>query len=252
MNNRIFSIIFLLTLVFSCKKVTPLVFSSESFTEDSLAICQNMSCPEITINYIEVAGDELIANKLNSAIEIFIIEALQIGDESIPNARSISEAASNFIQTYRMHSADFPDMEAEYFAEIDVSQSYASEELISLKMHQYLYSGGAHGYENSSFKNLGRKTGEEISSAGLFKNSEELRNLVEKKFREIHNIPAAESINSTGFSFENDTFYLPETIGFTKDNMLLVYNQYEIASYADGAVEIEISKEEIKEYLNFN
>jgi hypothetical protein len=252
MNNRILSLLFLLTLAFSCKKHTPLVFSSESFTEDSLAICQNTSCPEISINYIKVEGDELIANKLNSAIETFIIEALEIRDDSIPKASSISEAASNFIQTYRLHSADFPDMEAEYFAEIDVSESFASEELISINMHQYLYSGGAHGYENSSFKNLDRRTGEEISSADLFKNSEELNHLVEKKFREIHNIPAAASINSTGFSFENDSFYLPETIGFTKDKMLLVYNQYEIASYADGAVEVEISKEEIKEYLKFN
>lgn len=252
MNNRILSIVFLLTLVLGCKRQAPLVFSSESFTEDSLASCQNMGCPEITINYLKVAGEEFIADKLNSAIKTYIIEALVIGEDSIPNVRSISEAASNFIQTYRMHSAEFPDMAAEYFAEINVSESYISEEIISLKLHQYQYTGGAHGYEKISFKNMDPKTGLEIPSVDLFKNSKELSILIEKRFREIHNIPSKESINSTGYWFDNDAFYLPETIGFRKDTMLLIYNQYEIASYADGPVEMRISKEEIKEYLKYN
>ncbi len=63
---------------------------------------------------------------------------------------------------------------------------------------------------------------------------------------------AYESINSTGFWFENDRFYLPESIGLSKTNLLLVYNQYEIASYAGGPVALKIPLEELKEYLNFN
>jgi ribosomal protein S19 len=252
MNNRVLSVFFLLTLVFSCKRQAPLVFSSESFTADSLPVCQNIRCPNITIHYCNVIGEGRIADKINSVIKTYITEALVIGDDHIPNLRSISEAASNFIKTYTRHSAEFPNMAAEYFVEIDVSDSYISEEIISLKLQQYQYTGGAHGYEKISFKNMDPKTGLEISSVDLFKNSNELILLVENKFREIHNIPSEGSINATGYWFDNDAFYLPETIGFTKNTMLLIFNQYEIASYADGALEVEISKEEIKEYLKYN
>ena len=62
-------------------------------------------------------------------------------------------------------------------------------------------------------------------------------------------IPEDKPINSTGFWFENNTFYLPESIGFTKENVILLYNQYEIASYSSGPVELEISLEKVLPYL---
>jgi hypothetical protein len=234
-----------------CKKHEAVSFSSESFTEAVLEECKSIGCPEITINYVLVSGDRELSHQINSEIKKSIIEVLSLGDDSVKDVNTIEEAASNFIKTYRMHSADFPDMAAEYFVEIDVTESYASVELISFQIHQYLYTGGAHGYENITFKNFNAETGKEIPSKDLFKNPDDFLIFAETKFREAHNIPSNESINANGFLFEDDRFYLSEAIGFTADSVLIYYNQFEISSYAEGPVELRIAKKEIEEYLMF-
>ena len=62
-------------------------------------------------------------------------------------------------------------------------------------------------------------------------------------------IPADSSINATGFWFEDDTFYLPETIGFQDSSIIILYNPYDIASYADGTIEIIIPLEDVESHL---
>lgn len=251
MKFRILLYLFSIGLLIGCKKATPLVFSSESFTENSVALCKNIGCPDVTINYVIPQGDSEATKKITSEIETFIISALHLEEESEPNAKTIPEAIENFIKTYRMDSADFPDMSAEYFAEINVSDSYSSKELVSFQLEQFLYTGGAHGYQNIRFLNFDPQTGMEISTEELFDNIEEFTVIVEKKFRNAHKILENESINSTGFLFEDDVFYLPETIGFSEKNLILIYNQYDIASYADGPIELEIPTGEITNFLSY-
>ena len=246
---------FILVLFFSmaaCKNELPVHFSAESFTEEAFTICATVSCPEITINYIKASGDKDISNKINSEIIRYITDALYIGEDPISTSKPINKAASDFIKVARLHAADFPDMSAEYFVEINISVLYCSTELVSIEMKQYSYTGGAHGNGNTFFLNINPQTGIEIPIEDLFSKRPEFTNFAESKFREANNIMAYESINSTGFWFENDRFYLPESIGLSKTNLLLIYNQYEIASYAEGPVALKIPLEELKEYLNFN
>ena len=68
-------------------------------------------------------------------------------------------------------------------------------------------------------------------------------------FRQKEGIPKDKSINHTGFMFEQDSFYLPENMGFTKEGLKLLYNPYEVASYADGPIEFTLTHAEIKKYL---
>ena len=248
--QNIFILLLFLSLT-ACKDEVPLTFSTESFTEETFGICKTVSCPEITINYIKASGGKGISEKINTEIRSYIIAALNIGEDSIPKAKTIKDAASGFIKVARLHAADFPDMSAEYFAEINISQLYYSTELVSIEMHRYLYTGGAHGSANTIFLNIDPQTGNKISTEMLFKKSPEFTTFAETKFREVHKIPSNESINSTGFWFEDDRFYLPSSIGFTETSLVLLYNQYEIASYSEGPIELKIPLEEVKEYLNF-
>jgi len=72
----------------------------------------------------------------------------------------------------------------------------------------------------------------------------------ETAFRKKYEIPADVNINNTGFWFEDDKFHLPETVGFTADSLLLLYNPYEIASYAAGAVTLNIPLEEVSTFIS--
>tara|TARA_B100000767_G_scaffold201155_1_gene188067 strand:+ start:92 stop:856 length:765 start_codon:yes stop_codon:yes gene_type:complete len=244
-------LLLLFLLLVGCKKESIMRFSSKNFTEETFTICKTLSCPSITVNYIEALGEDSTSKKVNSEIVSFITNALLTNKERILKDLTISEAATEFLKVARLHSADFPDMSAEYFADINISALYFSPELVSIEMRQYLYTGGAHGNEKTVFMNIDPQSGEKIISEDLFKNSLYFTNFAEKRFREAHNILPSESINFTGFWFKNDIFYLPETIGFTKTNCILRYDQYEIANYAEGPIELKIPIEEAKSYLNF-
>jgi hypothetical protein len=240
-----FSIVFL-----GCSRKTELAISAASFSEDELSLCKEVSCPEISVDYISFSGTAEIADKINTAIRKFIIASLYIGDaDSAPTAETVSEAGIQFIEMYRTHSAEFPDMQMEYFADIDIQETYLSKTMVSIEMHHYLFTGGAHGYGATFFVNFDTQTGLEIPVEDLFEDYDKFEKLAEEKFRIANNIPLTEPINSTGFWFENDIFYLPEAIGFTDSHMVLIYNPYDIASYAAGPVELQIPKEEVIPYL---
>ncbi|RMA66153.1 DUF3298 and DUF4163 domain-containing protein [Ulvibacter antarcticus] len=251
MNNKIALLLVLIITLHGCKRNSFVVFSSENFTENALESCKTIGCPEITINYLSVSSEGEVSEKINAKINKFIIEALNIGDDSIAHAATISEAATDFIKTYRLHSAEFPDMATDYFAEITVSEMFHTSDLISLSFRKYLYTGGAHGYEKLSFLNIDPQTGEEIPSEEIIKDINRFTQFAEERFREKFGIAKNENINSNGFSFENDQFHLPESIGVSKSALLLLYNQYDIASYADGPIELKIPLKDVEPFLNF-
>ena len=71
----------------------------------------------------------------------------------------------------------------------------------------------------------------------------------EKEFRKKYKIPEGENINAKGFFFENDKFALPENIAVTKNRVILVYNRYEAASYAEGELKLSIPKNKVAQWL---
>ena len=236
-------------LAVACNQERNIKIGAESLTENDLDICQNAKCPEITINYLRVQGNSEAAEKINEKIDSFIISTLTLGEDENIVAKTINEAASNFVKSYNADKSRFPDMAADYFAEITVTELYNSPNQICLEMRQYLYTGGAHGYGTTSFINVNPETGDELSDNELFKNKEDFTAFAEKKFREQQKISQDQSINEPGFWFEDDRFYLPESVGFTQDTLIFVYNQYDIASYADGPIELKIALKEARPFL---
>lgn len=154
MNNRITVVALIALITVGCNQEKNIEFSSESFTEKELPICKNSKCPEVTINYVEIIGDEEVSEKINKKIKNFIYSSLLMGEDTIPTAKSIQEAATGFIEAYNADKAQFPDMAGEYFAEISVTEIYTSKEHLCFEMRQYLFTGGAHGYGTTSFLNI--------------------------------------------------------------------------------------------------
>ena len=252
MNNKI-TLLALITIIFvSCNEEKSIEISSLSFTEKELPICENSTCPEITINYVEAFGNEEVSEKINKKLKDFIFKSLLMGEDSIPKSKTIQEAATSFIESYNSDKAQFPDMAGEYFAEIAVNEIYSTPEHICFELRNYLYTGGAHGYGSTSFLNINPKTGEQISRNQLFKNKKELTDFAEKKFRQQQKISENQSINDTGYWFDDEKFYLPESAGFTHDSIIFIYNQYDISSYADGPIELKIAMKEVDPFLSID
>ena len=58
-------------------------------------------------------------------------------------------------------------------------------------------------------------------------------------------------LEATSF-FENDTFTLPENLGFSEEDVILVFNQYEIGSYAEGPIELRVKKSDVASFFKVN
>ena len=143
----------------------------------------------------------------------------------------------------------FPDESIPWEAKIDAEVAYENNDLITIMLNSYIFTGGAHGYGSTRFLNFEKKSGLELGRKDLFKNQGDFVDFAEERFRMQEKIPNDQSINSTGLMFELDEFYLPENIGFTQSGLKLLYNPYEVASYADGTIEMTIPYGEVEKFL---
>ncbi|MDC7994839.1 DUF3298 and DUF4163 domain-containing protein [Altibacter sp. HG106] len=244
------SLLFLLLLLLGCADPAPLSFENLSFSEEELAMCTSVACPEISLQYIQAEGSDDLANQINQEVEALLINALHIGDPDEPiTATHLSEAAQEFVNTYRLHVAEFPDMPAAYAVEATISERFQNDQYLSLEANVYTYTGGAHGYGSTSFLLFDKALGTSISFPEVIADWEAFEAYVETAFRKAYELSAADSINANGFWFEKDQFYIPKSIGFTSEGVLLIYNPYEIASYAEGAIELSLPWKDIEPYL---
>ena len=245
----------LVTLLFitSCqKRAAPLVFESKSIQTDGLELCKEGICPIIDIEKITASGNETFADTINAAINQVLINNLVIDPDEEPNVETFNQALAHFISSYRIYKSDFPDAGAEYEINSASQVSYDGAQLLSIKFENYTYWGGAHGYGSTTYINFDKDAQTQLSNKELFKDYEGFLKLAETKFRNKKKLSADENINSTGFLFENNVFALPNVIGFTANEMVLVYNPYEIASYVDGQTILKFKFSEVQEYLKLS
>ena len=113
---------------------------------------------------------------------------------------------------------------------------YLDERYLSYRIEEYAYSGGAHGSTKVSVGTLDRKTGRQLTlndvfgKDGLATLESELRKAVVAKIGE-------ENVQSPVKPMEN--FYL------AADGWHFVYNEYEVACYAIGAIEVVVPRQPI-------
>jgi len=249
MSNKITILILAFILVLSCKKEAPILLSSKEFSEEFSGDCKGEDCAKVTVDYIKIQGNKEIVDKINFTIGNSIIYFLKPDDEKNIKATVISEAANLFITRSENDKKEFPEMNS-YVAELSVSNSYMSSNILSVKTEFYNYIGGAHGNRITDFLNFDPKTGNLLRIGMLVKDRKVFTEFVETLFRVDNNIPPNDSINSTGFWFDNDTFNLPNSIGFSEEGMVIFYNSYLVNSYANGPVEFTIPWETASPYLN--
>ncbi|WP_271855256.1 DUF3298 and DUF4163 domain-containing protein [Patiriisocius marinus] len=251
MIDKFASVLILSLLFISCnsslKEPIEITIDQSTLTE-----CATAACPEVLVEYIQYEIDAKKTRALNDSINNFIINSLNLGDPAAAAiATNPNEAIQYFIKDYWRDTSEFPEIN-EYEAEVIVVENFRSDDLISIEMSQYSYTGGAHGYNSVSFLNVDSKTGEVITNNQFIKDKNALTVLAENKLRENYNLSKTDNINAGVFWFENDTFYLSNAIGISNGNLVIHYNSYEIASYADGSIDIELPLEEAAPFLNYS
>ena len=248
--KRILTFIALFLIVVSCdKEVEKLEFTSSEMTAEDLPTCKKDICPKIDMQLVKAQGKSPLADTVNEAVAQVVTSSLSVDPDEEKKIKTLDEGLANFISVYRDYKADFPQSPEDYEVKMTSKVSHQDENLISIAIDAYTYWGGAHGYGSKRYLNFDVQTGGQLDKETLIKDKPGFLAYAENKFREQQDIPNDGNINDTGYMFENDTFSLPENIGFDGDDVILVYNPYEVAAYAEGQIVVRIPVEEVKDYL---
>lgn len=113
-----------------------------------------------------------------------------------------------------------------------------------------IYSGGAHPSNITGWVNMSQETGKEIALHDVFafNTDEALMNKIIEKLAAQHGVSTLEQLQEKGYFTYNDT-YVSNNFLLSKDSIIFLYNQYEIAPYALGQSRIAIAYDELKELM---
>lgn len=229
-------------LVLGCKKKDELSYKPLSFKSEKCA-----ECPKVTIDIFDFKDESSISTTINNSLRKEVIKQLLYDDEI--EVATIDEAIISFKNGYLDLKKMYADETVGWEATIKGEVLFENKDILSIQLETYIFTGGAHGYSATRLLNFDKKKGDQLENWQLFKDKEGFEHFAELKFRIQEDIPQNSYINSTGFMFEDEQFYLPNNIGFTKKGLELVYNQYEVASYADGPIIMVLPYLEIQNYL---
>lgn len=246
-------------ILFSCKKDKkkgvnnkPVDFETEVVTLDSsnLKACQNAPCPKIEVSYLKFEGDSDFSENINTQNENDLINLFHI-DEDSAKSNKVSEGVNAFANDYFRFKSDYPESSEEYEAKVSQEIKSQNKRTIVLKTTFYLFTGGAHGYGGVHFLNFDAHSGKYLTHKELISNISAFTDFVEEKFRVQYQIPPNADINSKGFFFDDGKFALPKNIAVTDKKVVLLYNPYEAASYAEGQLRFVFPKKEVEQWLNY-
>ena len=245
--KKLLPVLSLIFLFFACEEEAESLRFLNYSVERSADNCnpEKEKCSFIDLNFPVASGTSTREKEINKEIENHLNYILGYEDE--PNINSVEDLADVFIENYEKTKRDFPGYNTPWEATIYGEISYESDKLVSMQFNSEVFEGGAHGYSSITWLNFNPETGTIYSQEELF--TQDFKGFVEEKFRKEQGIPESESINSTGLFFENDEFHLPQNIGFSSTKVILYYNAYEIAAYADGPYRMEFPQNEISEYI---
>ncbi|MCI9844297.1 DUF3298 and DUF4163 domain-containing protein [Flavobacterium pectinovorum] len=234
-----------LILLSGCTKT--LSIENEFFEKESKIPCKK-NCPKITIDVPVAKNIPVVADSINKKILSVLKDIVYLGEKP-SEVKNYNTLADSFIASYDEMYKKFPTETFGWEAKVKGNVEYQSDQILNIKLDHYTFTGGAHGYQGFRSLLFDPATGKTIFNDDLFKDEKEFQAFAEKEFRNKYQIPAKANINSTGLMFENDQFQLPQNIFYTEEGLLLYYNSYEAASYADGPKEILFPYEQVSKYL---
>ncbi len=180
-------------------------------------------------------GDSIFSGTPSEAFakdkEAITKEALELGESWVEMIKEFGEPSISF--SYYEDSRRL-DVEAEY------------ENLISLSSWGYGYQGGAHGYGANTYYTVDLRDGKVINDTILF-GKNDLKEIEELVRAEVKRRVALDGSSEDYLSLlvEVDEVNPNNNFFFTAEGMVYLYNQYEIAPYAAGQIEICLPYEKV-------
>ncbi len=225
----------------SAQTTTELVFEQKTITRQEGRCTGDAACVKTNIVYPQATGNNEAAKNINTLIEKTVASFLTVGETSPTN---IQTGLDEFFKSYNEFAKSTPET-LFWSLTADGKVIAQTPQNVTVQIYGYSFTGGAHPISMLSYLNFDAKTGNQLKLTDFVADTTTLKQLAEKKFREQNQLAPNASLEEAGFMFPDNKFILPANIALAKDSLLLYYNPYEIASYAQGPTKMAIAYTEL-------
>ncbi len=191
---------------------------------------------DLKIPVVEGVKDEKIQSQIN---EVFEKNAVDFKNE-------IESYGKEYIKEAKKQGWEIRP----YEALSDYKIAYNKDNILSICITNYEYTGGAHGMSHQKNYNINLKSGKEILLKDLFKEKSNYKAHINKEIKKQMKAQTdAEEVvyfeDDLGFKSisDNQSYY------FEEGHIVIHFGLYEIASYAVGMPEFRIALKDLKESL---
>lgn len=189
---------------------------------------------DIKIPVIEGLGDKSIQNRINLSFEKDALDFKNIIQKQAKDGFEEAKKANYPFHTYQAY--------------IEYKVTYNKDNILSIPVTYYSYTGGAHGMTNIVSRNINLKTGKDIALKDIFKEGINYRDIIKqevvKQIKLEPEIYFEDAVKTVEESNEEFSFYIED------GNIVVYYSLYSIAPYASGIREFRIPFEVFKDGIN--
>ncbi len=266
-------LVFISFLMFttSCKNKSADTKKYNEIIYDSLQINEHVQLLEVndtTLPYSDVNINFLYPKQFKSKEDLSRLQQIFIGtffgDVELDQF-SPQEALTSYMDEYKEEYKSLSNMYYEevqrmkddnmpmwywYYLNLENKIKFTNDSLLSYAVEFSNYTGGAHGSYNVVFTNIDLNNLTTVSEEDIFipNYQKPLAEIIIRRLMKQNEVDKPEDLLNIGFFnieeiFPNNNFWINE------EGLNYVFNQYEIAPYVMGAIEVFIPFEDLKDIL---
>ncbi len=217
---------------------------SLDWRSDTLVRVQDDSTLSLFIVYPVLTDTGAVAEQINQAI-VEVIRSSFDGLDSLQGDETLDQCIDSLVE--QKNSDEYlRGIPYEFTSEGTV---FCHENVVTVWIERYIYTGGAHGMTFSEYFNFDRSDGHRLTNDQLVRDTAELRDLNRKFFNNY--------LEDNGIDIQKEDLFvsldelpLPENMGFDSLGLVMIYNQYEIAPYARGRFVYELPYDQVQSILS--
>ena len=233
-------VVYYTTLTTSCSKgktaVDTLTYEMKSLQQVyNNCTVDSPNCTYISYNYPVFTSKGAASDSLNR-----IVMTVFGANEHI----TLLQTQQTFINAYSDLMQSKHDTEQSWYSQTNITVPFQTNDLVCLSVETDDYTGGAHGIYATFFTNFDKRSMRVVTLKKVFSDSAltALTAIAEEQFRKTNEITPKANLEELGYLFNDGKFNLNDNFTFTEEGITWLYNPYEIASYAQGSIELPISK----------
>ena len=239
------SFLFITTLVlglYGCgnKIIETETFCFENISNDSINFSANI-CVELTVK-----GKKAVVDSIN---KILMKEILNVDYEGFTPSDAIKEHIVKALEDYHILIKELPDdaLTREHYENINGLVTFLNADYLCYRYDSELYSGGAHPLENTSYIVFDLKTGQKMTEEELCKS-----NLQDDLSKIVAEILSDNSLYPENATYDLEALKLNGNFSFEPDSLIYTFNEYEIAPYSSGKIDVKIPYTKIKDIIKID